>query len=571
MKRFYMGFFGVCSLIIGLTWHHDAKAGWVWQESGPPGTGEGLSALLVDDDDPSVVYFAGGSTVWVSDDGGDTFTIVVQLGRSLTRRSQDAEAESGDEASDDDDQDEFVPDRLDPNQDLSRASTTILEDNDGPRSRRERKQIIKRNAKRQSITRLRELGDRIYVCGARGLVSFPKSARAYTVPRPEWAGRKEPVLDVAPRIAGGLWVATNDGLYEVDANGATRRVPGMLSEGVVSRLMVGPSLFVGSETGIWRRDEEDFVRVAALPRRRVIRDMLLNAGNLWVLTQDQLFRFSSTNLGLREVIALTGAHRMAIGRDRKLWIAADSGVWSLGGSGSLEPARAGLSQALFRDIVATPEGAYPLWVAGRGGAWRRTTEVQRVLSERARKIDSIMKGIPSAYAVMEQVQRMHRVHTDQLDTWRDQMASSWLLPKVDLNYTPIRRRVEWLSLLPTLDTYVFDQVRVLPVDDEFRVVAYWELFPPLYALLDRGEGSQDSGFNQELKRSYSHTERLRRRTSPLYAAWLRALVQVKTSTPKNMRRALRERLELRRLSADLDALTGGHFSQFRKISEGEKL
>ena len=118
---------------------------------------------------------------------------------------------------------------------------------------------------------------------------------------------------------------------------------------------------------------------------------------------------------------------------------------------------------------------------------------------------------------------------------------------------------------------MFDEVRVLPIDDELRVVAYWELFPPLYALLDRGEGSADSGFNEELKRRYRHTERVRRRTSPLYAAWLRALVQVKTSTPKNIRRALRERLELRRLSADLDAMTGGHFSQFSKISEGEHL
>ena len=486
MRRFSKGFLVAVCLIFGLTWLHDAQAGWVWQQAGPPGAGEGLSALIIDEDDPNIIYFAGESTVWVSDDGGESFNIIIQLARSLTRRTSDGESESGDEWNPDNEtDDDDAPSRLDQTQDLSRTSTTTLGDDERGTSRRAKKQAAKAISKRQSITRLRIIGDRVFVCGARGLVSFPRSARAYTLPRAEWMGRKEPVLDVAPRSGGGLWIATADGLHEVETTGASRSVAGMLSQGVVTRLLEGKELLIGSETGVWTSNKEGLVRVAALPRRRIIRDMLLDTNNLWVLTKDQLFRFDHSTFTLREVISLYGGHRLAVGRDNKLWIAADSGIWSLGGSGSLEPARAGLSQARFRDIAATSTGAHPLWVVGRGGAWRLTTEVQRVLSERARKIDSVLKNIPSAYAVIEQVQRIHRVHDDQINEWRSQVATSWMLPKVDLNYTPIRRRVEWLSLLPTLDTYVFDEVRVLPIDDELRVVAYWELFPPLFALLDR--------------------------------------------------------------------------------------
>ncbi len=572
MRRFSTGFLVAVSLVLGLAWLHDAKAEWVWQQAGPPGAGEGLSALAIDKDNPDLIYFAGNSTVWVSDDGGETFNIVVQLARSLTRRSSDGDSDSDDEWNPDDESDDETPERLDQNQDMSRTSTTTTLGDDEPNiSRREKRMAAKALSKRQSITRLRIIRDRVYVCGARGLVSFPRHARSYTIPRTEWMGRKSPVLDVAPREDGGLWVATSNGLYEVDKNGTTRSVAGTLSQDTVTRLVMGKQLLIGSESGVWSASQDGLIRVAALPRRRVIRDMLVYRSNLWVLTKDQLLRFDQNTFALREIISLFGGHRLAVGRDLKLWIAADSGVWTLGGSGSLEPARAGLSQALFKDIVSTSEGAHPLWVAGRGGAWRLTTEIQRVLSERARKIDGVLKNIPSAYAVIEQVQKLHRVHEDQLEQWRNLAATSWMLPKVDLNYIPIRRRVEWLSFLPTLGTYVIDEVRVLPVDDEFRVIAHWELFPPLFALLDRGIGGQDSGFSEEVKRSYLHTERLRRRTSPLYAAWIQALVKVKTSTPNNIRRALRERLELRRLSADLDAITGGHFSQFSKISQGEHL
>jgi hypothetical protein len=543
----------------------------VWQQAGPPGAGDGLSAIAVDQDDPNVVYFAGASTVWVSDDGGETFNIVVQLGRALTRRTASSDSENQDTDWDDSEADENDPAPLDQGFDMSRNNDDALEEEDGPQDRRAKKEAIKALVKRNSITRLRILGDRVYVCGARGLVSFPRQTRTFTVPKTEWMGRKEMVLDVAPRQGGGLWIATRKGLHELEPGGGGRAVPGMLGQAVVTRLLSKDGLMAASDSGVWTASAQGFMRGAVLPRRRIIRDMIVSRGNLWALTKDQLFRFDAKTLNLREIITFYGGRRLSIGRQGKLWVAGDSGIWTLGDAGSLEPSRAGLGQALFRDIVSTREGPHPLWVVGRGGAWRLTTEVQRVLSERARRIDAVVKDIPTAYAVMEQIQRIHRVHSEQLNTWRSQMATAWLLPKVDLNYTPVRRRVEWLSFLPTLNSNVIDEVRILPLDDEFRVFAYWELSPPLYALLDRGEGGQDSGFNEELKRSYTETERLRRRTSPIYAAWLHALVKVRTSSPNNIRRALRERLELQRLSADLDALTGGHFSHFRKISQGEHL
>jgi hypothetical protein len=570
MARYSLGLLLAVILLVGASWPSVAFSAWVWQQAGPVGSTDGLTAIAIDPDDPQLVYFAAGSTIWISDDGGDTFRIVANHGRSLRRR---AVTESDETEADDDEFSEEAyddPAPLDQRFDLSGFPGSNVEDQPAEKSRRRKDKVAAVAARLPSISRLRLLGDRVYVCGARGVSSFERSARSLTLTRAEWMGKKEPVFDVIGRAGGGLWVATAEGLQEVTPDGSARSVPGQLGQEIVTRILSAPHLLVASESGIWTGTPSGFIRRAILPRRRIIRDMALDRSDLWLLTQDQLLRFDLARMSLQEVISVAGGRRLTFGREGKLWIATDSGVWKLGAGSSLSPIRAGLRDANFNDIAATSDGPYPLWVVGRGGAWRLTTEVERVLSARAREMKAAMEGFPTAFEVLERAQWARRVHPDQVGDWRKRLATAWMLPQVRLTYIPIRRRIEWRSLLPSLGSHVIDEVRILPVDDEFRLIANWEVLPALFALLGRGGLDSVDIFNEQVKRSYRDVERIRRRVTPIYGAWLKAAIQFRTSRPANLRQAATARLALEQLSADLHALTGGWFGQYVEFEKGDR-
>jgi hypothetical protein len=77
-------------------------------------------------------------------------------------------------------------------------------------------------------------------------------------------------------------------------------------------------------------------------------------------------------------------------------------------------------------------------------------------------------------------------------------------------------------------------------------------------------------FNEQVKRSYRDVERIRRRVTPIYGAWLKAAIQFRTSRPANLRQAATARLALEQLSADLHALTGGWFGQYVEFEKGDR-
>jgi hypothetical protein len=296
--------------------------------------------------------------------------------------------------------------------------------------------------------------------------------------------------------------------------------------------------------------------------------MLVQGGKVWVLRGGQLLRFDATQYRLLEVQSIPGARRLAVGRQGEVWIVTDAGLWERSESGAITRVGRELRDPNLSDIVAVPTGPYPMWVVGRGGAWRLTTEVARIMSERGRTINRALEGLPSVMAVLSEAARQHGVHADQLEAWRGRLATAWLLPQVDLDYSSKRRRVEWHSFVPALEGHVTDEVRVLPVDDEFRIMAHWEFLPPLMALLDRGGLDGSDGFRDEVTRSVDRVEQVRRRVGPVYAAWLRAVVRHRTMQPANARQALADRLALAQLHADLAALTGGWFKQFDVLKKG---
>ena len=107
---------------------------------------------------------------------------------------------------------------------------------------------------------------------------------------------------------------------------------------------------------------------------------------------------------------------------------------------------------------------------------------------------------------------------------------------------------------------IIDEVRVFPLDDEFRVMATWELFPVLFPMLERGGGSIDSTVQTELKRIYRAQMRLRRELIPKYHAWVRNRAIMASTTPRNVRTAVRDILLSQQLEADLSVFTEGWFS-----------
>src|SRR5262245_6637403 len=54
----------------------------VWEPAGPIATSAGMTAVATDPDDPKVVWLGSATTVWVSDDEGQTFHLVLQLSRA---------------------------------------------------------------------------------------------------------------------------------------------------------------------------------------------------------------------------------------------------------------------------------------------------------------------------------------------------------------------------------------------------------------------------------------------------------------------------------------------------------
>ena len=58
---------------------HAAEPSEVCEPAGPIATSAGMTAVATDPDDPKVVWLGSATTLWVSDDEGQTFHLVLQL------------------------------------------------------------------------------------------------------------------------------------------------------------------------------------------------------------------------------------------------------------------------------------------------------------------------------------------------------------------------------------------------------------------------------------------------------------------------------------------------------------
>jgi len=548
---------------------------------GPAVRGEGLTAVVADPDDPSVAWVAGDGGVWVTDDAGATWSLVLTLpGRVGRRADADATAgganqTTGQGATGDsalsgelDDEVEIVED--DSGNEYTEDGTSVDDLDEpsspgaptGPRSMPPTPQELEA-AIGSRVTRLRVLRDRVYACTGRGLWWVPRSARGAGVGREIRFGRREVVLDVAWSNPHQLWIATTRGLLQGGLEAVALPVFGPLGNQIVYALHPAPGgLAVAAEDGLWRQTEGGFVRLGlALGGSPV--DLTAGPGpaKMTALTPQGAHVISMPSAVLQRSVQVPAAARVAVDRAGALWVVGPSGAWVEQPQGGFAPRRDGLTDLRLAD-VAVPRGQGPvfLWVVGRFGAARLVTEVERVWSRRARELAAPGEGLPSAWETVEAANRARGANFDAIDTWRATATTAWMLPQVQLWYQNRAERFEARPYIPTLDRRVLDEVRVVPAYDEFKVMVIWDLGAAFLAL-GAHDGLGDAGTRALVRAATLARRDVQRRVVPLYNEWRAAQVRQAATSPPSLRAAIRDQLKLEHLEADLYAMTGGWFPQ----------
>jgi hypothetical protein len=118
-----------------------------------------------------------------------------------------------------------------------------------------------------------------------------------------------------------------------------------------------------------------------------------------------------------------------------------------------------------------------------------------------------------------------------------------------------RVRNEDYLFIPVLDRRILDRVDVRPKDDDWMIMARWDVMPALLIALD---GSR-SVFEMTRTRARRQLERVREVVLPLYQTWMKKKIDQVTAEPRTVRDALRDQLAMQRLEADLHVYTNGRF------------
>ncbi len=561
-----------------------ARAALVWDRVGPAVRGEGLTAVTTDPDDSSVAWVAGGGSVWVTDDAGATWSLVLTLpGRVGRRAGGDTgdEAQAGDgsgqpgstggdgqlndevEIVEDDSGNEYTDDGTDVDDlDQPGAAGVAAGGGAGTRAVPPTPQELEA-AIGSRITRLRVLHDRVYACTGRGLWWVPRAARGAGAGREIRFGRREVVLDVAWSNPHQLWIATTRGLLQGGLEAVALPVFGPLGNQIVYALHPAPGgLAVAAEDGLWRQTESGFVRLGLALGGAAV-DLTAGPGpaQMTALTPQAAHVLSMPSAVLQRSVQVPAAARVAVGRDGALWVVGPSGAWVEQADGGFAPRRDGLTDLRLADVAA-PRGQGPvfLWVVGRFGVARLVTEVERVWSRRARELAVPGEDLPSAWATVEAANRARGADFDAIDTWRETATTAWALPQVQLWYQNRAERVESRPYIPTLDRQVLDEVRVVPAYDEFKVLVVWDLGAAFLAL-GAHDGLGDAGTRATVRAAILARRDVRRRVVPLYNEWRAAQVRHAATAPPSVRAAIKDQLRLEHLEADLYAMTGGWFPQ----------
>lgn len=239
----------VCLVVLLLA--APAGAEMVWDESGPPEQRGGLHAIALDPDDSEIVWVIDQSRVWVTDDGGSTWQVVMIV---TGLRDSDDEDDSDEDDEDDSDED-FLDGSTDSDDSDEAAEATddaeseleTFDDASGRVSSAEPEEI----AALVSV-RLRVIGRYVYACTPVGLWRVPRTARTLGSDEEVRLPQSRAVLDVAPYNDGGLLVGTSAGLLELTESGQAVSLFEQFGRRAVTSLLVEDGhILAGTAEGLW--------------------------------------------------------------------------------------------------------------------------------------------------------------------------------------------------------------------------------------------------------------------------------------------------------------------------------
>jgi hypothetical protein len=546
----------------------EARAALVWDPAGPTvRLSVGMTAVLVDPTDPRIVWVGGDSSVWVSDDEGETWSLVLEM--SGRNRADDPEE---DDADDDDDEGgggledpteedgtsldpTAAPGEADPDEELPEAQTAEeVEFEVGAR-----------------LERLRVIDEHVYACGGRGLWAIHRSARALGTGREIRFGRRQVVLDVAQTQPGSLWIATARGLHAGGLSTTALPVFGPLGNQPVRALHAMPrgTMLAAAPSGLWQLDGARFDRLGLQLGSRQIEDFAAAPGgpNVWALTRRVAHRLelrprqdgAGDEWLLGATLATPAVRRIAVSKDGRVWIAGSSGVWEAPPGEPFSPRRQGLRTTLLYDVAAPASGKVQVWVAGQTGSARLVSEVERIWSQRAREMASRLdEDMPSAWETVAAAQRGREADFSHIDRWKVQRATSWLLPEVNLLYQIRRERYEGSPFIPPLGRFIIDDVRVVPAYEDLRITATWDLAAIVFGWI-AGNALDDAPVLARVRQAQRDRKQIVERVLPLYNEWVTRQLERKATEPQTVRQAIREQLQLELVEADLVVHTDGWF------------
>jgi hypothetical protein len=554
---------------------------WAWEPIGPVAGSGGMTAIATDPSSPRVLWIAGPTSVWVSEDGGATVRLVLQLSRAaglgratgsgeeLERDAPDPDEEPDPADSEDGDDafgegrtardarraaDEDAEDRADEAFDGTPArESSDAPDGDGDGDGGDAEVAF-------GITRLRLIGDELWVCTSRGLWSVARAARQMGTGREARLKRRVAVNDVARVGDGALFVAADDGLWQLGAHGLARPVAGFQAGTAVNALAVsGGRVFVGSARGLYVGDGDSFERVAlsAGSQDTGIADICIEPqGRVAVADGARVRRLDPTGTINEDTWTLPGTRRLAAGKDGVLWAVGASGAWRFDRDAGWIRAVDGLFDRRLVDVAPSSSEGVRAWVAGRAGAWRLVPETAHVLVGGAgAAMRQALVGRPSADDAIRWADKARGLRLDTVDEWTVQERLSWLLPKVEIFFRARQQRDEDRLFIPSIDLRILDAVEVAPRDTQFRIMARWDVMPIIVAAIEPTRSTYETSRNRARKAQRAIHDRI----IPLWESWARKRVDMVTHEPKTVRDAVRDMLQLGQLEADLHALTGGRF------------
>jgi len=571
-----------------------AHAELTWDPVGPVPSTAGMSAVVSDPVDPQILWIASSSSVWVSDDAGDTFSLVLQLSRATAIERNTGEGEQvevdpvlpGDPGEPDivapDDGDQFDPDTgeiydpedtdtIDTNDDIDPLTGLPVTPGTDPLDVDDANDALDAldaagasgdSNDRFGVSRLRVLGDKVYVCTGRGLWAVDRTARRPGTGREvRFGGRRVAVNDVLTDPKGRTLLATERGLLELGADGLGQRMVGSNDDRpVFAMTFIGERLVLVTTDGLRIQTSVGMVPLGIGSRGEITTDLLsVDKRRFLVASTDHVSLVIAEPDQAAYVDAswqVPGVVRLAMGRSGTVWAVGGSGAWEYSDDSGWRRRDDGLIDRRLADVAPSQAGTAFLYVVGRGGTARLVPEQDKLWTKRASfQARRALEGLPNAEETLRWASEARPIKVGDAQRWQTESSLAWLLPKAYVRVISTQKRTEEFLFIPAIGRRILDEVEVKPIDDEIRVELRWDLMPALLLAL---EGT-DAAIRATEVAARRGQARVRDTVGPLYQTWMRKRIDLVATEFRSTRDAVRELISIQQLEADLYVYTAGHF------------